>query len=146
MVAMTFTRRRKPSAATGFESGDNFEDLRSAFYARLQLERVHFVTLSAAFARTAEDPAWIFGDLRDRAHKIRGGAAIFEIPDVTAAACALELAAISATMSHANNGDAAVWTALVALVELMGRLDPSAAPTPALLLDQLRDASNHARS
>jgi HPt (histidine-containing phosphotransfer) domain-containing protein len=137
------TRRRRGAAAT---EGDTFEALRASFYARLKRESVHFVTLSAALARTEEDPAWIFGDLRDRAHKIRGSAAMFEIPDVAAAACALELASISATMTHANNGDAAVWTALVALVELLDTLDLSGAPTAALLLDQFHDVSIHSRS
>jgi hypothetical protein len=35
----------------------------------------------------------------------------------------LEIAAIAATVSHADNTDAAVWTALVALVRLLGTLD-----------------------
>lgn len=143
-VTMTFTRRRRTAEAA--EPGDNFEELRASFHARLKLERVHFVTLSAALARAEEDPAWIFSDLRDRAHKIRGSAAIFEIADVAVAAGALELASISATMSNANNGDAAVWTALVALVEQLDTLDPGTAPSAALLLDQFHDASIHSRS
>jgi HPt (histidine-containing phosphotransfer) domain-containing protein len=141
---MTFTRHGRTAVAT--QPGDSFEDLRTSFYARLKLERVHFVTLSAALARTEEDPAWIFGDLRDRAHKIRGSAAMFEIADVAVAACALELASISAMMSQANNGDAAVWTALVALVELLDTFDAGAAPAAALLLEQVHGASIHWKS
>lgn len=102
---------------------DEADRLRLAFHARLQSERVHFVTLSAALARVEESPDWIFHDLRNRAHKIRGTAAMFEIAEVAAAARALELASISASTSHAENTDAAVWNALVALVRLMGAID-----------------------
>jgi HPt (histidine-containing phosphotransfer) domain-containing protein len=138
------TRHRRAAADT--EPGDNFQELRASFYARLKLECVHFVTLSATLARTDEDPAPIFSELRDRAHKIRGSAAMFEIADVAAAACALELASISATTSDASNGDAAVWTALVALVELLEALDRGAAPTAGPSLDELHTASAHAKS
>jgi HPt (histidine-containing phosphotransfer) domain-containing protein len=85
-------------------------------------DRMHFATLSAALARAEDSPAWIFQDLQFRAHKIRGGAAIFEIAEVEAAASALEQAALSASMSNANNTDAAVWTALIGLVRLIGKL------------------------
>jgi hypothetical protein len=58
---------------------EGFEDLKAAFCARLQNERVRFVTLSAALARAEDDPGRIFHDLSARAHKIRGGAALVRI-------------------------------------------------------------------
>jgi HPt (histidine-containing phosphotransfer) domain-containing protein len=120
---MTSTRRRPRTAISRRAPDDGLEELRLAFYARLQSDRVHFATLSAALARAEENAAWIFQDLQFRAHKIRGGAAILQIAQVESAAAALEGAAISAAMSNAANTDPAVWTALVALVRLMGKLD-----------------------
>ena len=120
---MLSTRYRLPKAIPTVTHDDGFEDLQADFRTRLQSERVRFVTLSAALARAEDDPAGIFHDLSARAHKIRGGAAALEITEMAAAACALELAATTASASRADNTDAAVWTALVALVRILGTLD-----------------------
>ncbi len=102
---------------------DSFESLRLAFHARLESERVHFVTLSAALARAEENPVWIFEDLVYRAHRLQGGAAIFEESEVALAAGKLESAAVTAAQSRADTTDERVWAALEALVKLMGNLD-----------------------
>jgi Hpt domain len=123
---MGSTRKRprdnaaRPRAAAQLDRDDGFESLRLAFQARLESERVHFVTLSAALARADENPAWIFEDLQFRAHRLQGGAAIFDESEVASAACALENAAVVAAKSRADNTDENVWAALVALVRLMG--------------------------
>jgi HPt (histidine-containing phosphotransfer) domain-containing protein len=108
---------------TSTEPSDGLEELREAFLARLHTDRVFFVTLSAALARAEEDPRQIFLDLRNRAHRIAGGAAVFEFAAVATAARELEIAAVAAGASHADNTDAGVWSALVALVGLMGDAD-----------------------
>jgi HPt (histidine-containing phosphotransfer) domain-containing protein len=118
-------RPRKAPAAELVEDG--FESLRHAFHARLESERVHFVSLSAALARAEENPSWIFEDLQFRAHRLQGGASIFEVTDVAQAAHALEEAAVSASKTRADNTDEKVWEALVALVQLMGGNSTSAA-------------------
>jgi chemotaxis protein histidine kinase CheA len=100
---------------------DSFESLRGAFQARLGSERVHFVTLSAALARAEENPGKIFEDLQYRAHRLQGGAAIFEESEVAQAAGDLERAAVQAAKSRARNTDEQVWAALESLVSLMGR-------------------------
>jgi HPt (histidine-containing phosphotransfer) domain-containing protein len=115
---MGSTKRRPRKAAAELEDG--FENLRHAFHARLESERVHLVSLSAALARAEENPAWIFEDLQFRAHRLQGGASIFEVTDVAQAAHALEQAAVSASKARADNTDEKVWSALVALVQLMG--------------------------
>ena len=102
---------------------DGFESLRQAFHARMESERVHFVTLSAALARADENPMWIFEDLVYRAHRLQGGAAIFEESEVARAAGKLESAAVTAAQSRAGNTDEEVWAALEALVTLMGSLE-----------------------
>jgi hypothetical protein len=113
---------------------DGLEELRVVFEGKLQSERAHFVALSAALARVEGSPGPVFSELRNRAHKMRGSAAVFEMAQVASVAGSLEIAAIAATVSHADNTDAAVWTALVALVRLLGTLDkgdntPLAIPT-----------------
>ena len=124
--------RRRPllpakPAATTAPADDSFESLRQAFHARLESERVHFVTLSAALARAEENPVWIFEDLVYRAHRLQGGAAIFEESEVARAAGKLESAAVTAAQSHAGNTDENVWAALEALVTLMGSLESARA-------------------
>ncbi len=99
------------------------EKLRDLFAVRLQSERVHFVTLSAALARAEECPAGIFDDLTFRAHRLRGAAATFEFSDLAAAAGALERASFAAANSRAEHTDPDVWEALVALVELLGGIE-----------------------
>lgn len=141
---MNSTRRARRTAPA--PPTDELEEIRTGFYDRLKSDRVHFVTLSAALARADDDPAPIFLDLRNRAHKIRGGAAIFEITEVAVAACSLELAAIAATMSHANNADPAVWSALVALVDLMGTLGDRNAQAPVIRADRSRSEPHLSRS
>jgi hypothetical protein len=115
--------RRRPRMAAAIEHDDGFESLRQAFHARLESERVHFFTLSAALARAEENPVWIFEDLVYRAHRLQGGAAIFEESEVAVAAGKLESAAVNAAESRAENTDEDVWAALEALVRLMGNRD-----------------------
>jgi hypothetical protein len=118
---MGSTRHRPRHTAVPVETEDDgFETLRLAFQARLESERVHFVTLSAALARADENPAWIFEDLQYRAHRLQGGAAIFDEAEVALAAEALEQAAVVAAQTRADNTDENVWAALVSLVRLMG--------------------------
>jgi hypothetical protein len=109
------------------EAEDSFESLRHAFQERMESERVHFVTLSAALARAEENPAWIFEDLQFRAHRLQGGASIFEEAEVAMAAGVLEQAAVVAAQSRATNTDENVWTALETLVRLMGGNQPQQA-------------------
>jgi len=120
-VLSTRNRSYKPIPKGAHDSG--FEDFHVAFCNWLQSMRVGFVSLSAALARAEDDPARIFHDLSARAHKIRGGAAALEITEMALAAGALELAATTASASRADNTDAAVWCALVALVRILGTLD-----------------------
>lgn len=120
---MLSTRHRLFKETPIVAHDDDFEELQVAFHDRVQSERARFVALSAALARAEDDPSGIFRDLSDRAHKIRGGAAALEITEMASAAGALELAATTASACRADNTDAAVWSALVALVRILGTLD-----------------------
>jgi hypothetical protein len=122
-ILETSTTPPRPRKTTWARTDDGgFEELRVVFEGKLQSERAHFVALSAALARVEGSPGPVFSELRNRAHKMRGSAAVFEMVQVASAAGLLEIAAIAATVSHADNTDAAVWTALVALVRLLGTI------------------------
>jgi len=122
-ILETSTTPPRPRKTTWARTDDDgFEELRVVFEGKLQSERAHFVALSAALARVEGSPGPVFSELRNRAHKMRGSAAVFEMAQVASAAGSLEIAAIAATVSHADNTDAAVWTALVALVRLLGTI------------------------
>ena len=118
---MTSTKNVAPESLP--PATDGFDSLREEFLKRLGQARILFTTSSAELARAGENAAPIFHDLYVRAHRLRGGAAIFEFADIEAAAGALEEAAAAATRVQADNTDAGVWTALAALVKVMGTLD-----------------------
>jgi hypothetical protein len=103
-------------------TGDS-QELLASFCARLQRERVHMVSLSAALASTEDDPTRIFDALESRAHRLYSDASAIEIATVADAADALGRAALAASRSNSSHTDPAVWTALVALVRLMGIID-----------------------
>ena len=130
---MRTTRFRLPQPVAPAAPNDSFEDIRQAFCTRLQGERTHFVALSTALACAPGCPAPILDDLRNRAHRLSGTAAIFEFAGVAAAARALELTVVSAASSHAGGTAFSIRTALDALVRLIGNLekDPSPVRIPA---------------
>ena len=116
---------RRRNDAPSFTSTATADDLNRLFLIRLQSERVHFVTLSAALARAEECPGRIFDDLNFRAHRLQGAAATFDFPDLAKAASMLEMTSLVAATAHAEHTDSSVWKAVVALVELLGDLDGS---------------------
>jgi HPt (histidine-containing phosphotransfer) domain-containing protein len=129
MGSIKHRRRDKSSRSPDDTSGSiTTRTLNELFTMRLQSERVHFVTLSAALARAEECPGGIFDDLNFRAHRLKGAAATFEYPELAGAAGALERASFAAATAHAAHTDTDVWTALVALVDLLGVIEQ---PPPA---------------
>jgi chemotaxis protein histidine kinase CheA len=122
---MIFSLSRRPTgtaAAVPPPSGE-FESLGSIFLARLQSERIHLATLSAALARADDNPEAIFHDLQFRAHRLSGTASIFEAADIASAAHVLEQAAAAAAHSHSNNANPRVWGAMLALMSLLQRVE-----------------------
>jgi HPt (histidine-containing phosphotransfer) domain-containing protein len=117
--------RRSRRAKQREAPDEEMEGLRAMFNARLQSERLHFVVQSAQLARADKDPQRIFEDLKFRAHRLHGGAAIFEMAEIAAAADALEQAADAAQTTNADHTDATVWSTLGKLVELIDDLQRS---------------------
>ena len=122
---MIFSLSRRPTdtAAAIPPPSAAFESLGSIFLARLQNERVHLATLSAALARADDNPEAIFRDLHSRAHRLSATAGIFEAADIAAAAHALELTADAAARSGSNNANPRVWGAMLALMNLLQRVE-----------------------
>jgi len=122
---MIFSLSRRPAdtAAAAPPPSAEFESLGSIFLARLQSERVHLATLSAALAQADDNPEAIFRDLHSRARRLSGTAGIFEAADIAAAAHALEQAAAAAAHSHSDNANPHVWGAMLVLMSLLQRVD-----------------------
>jgi chemotaxis protein histidine kinase CheA len=125
---MRTTRFRSPRPAAMAAPSDSFEEIRQAFCIRLQSEGTHFAALNAALACTPECPTPILDDLRNRAHRLSGTAAIFEFAGVAAAARALELTVVSVATSRAQSTEISICTALDALVRLIGNLEKDSTP------------------
>jgi hypothetical protein len=124
---MRATRNAARAVANPDPAIDSFEEIREAFCVRMQSERLHFVALNEALGMASEIPAPVLNDLRNRAHRLSGTAAIFEFSGIAAAARALELTA-TAACARASASEPAVLTALTALVRLIGGLKRTARP------------------
>jgi hypothetical protein len=98
---------------------DEFDRIRTAFYARLRCDRMRLTTLATSLSRIEGHPGGIFKALQGLAHRIRGAAAVFEASELGGAAYALEQAAIAACDKRSDHADGPVWSALEELIELL---------------------------
>ena len=126
---MKSTKRRARTVPPPLAPDDPFEMLRDAFLVRLRSDRGRLTALSAALACAEGDPGCIFEELRQLAHRLRGAAAIFEAHEVGRAADALEQAACSASVAHADSPDTSLWAALEGLIDRLASNSDSS-PTP----------------
>lgn len=117
---------------------DAFEELRAEFQNRLKAERKRFLALSAALRHDKSRRSDVLLELRNRAHRLSGTAAIFEVTGVAVLARALELAIDGVSgkgESVSQNSDRVMCAALLALVQVIGSLGSAVSPpkaTPAL--------------
>ncbi len=119
---------QRRAAALGIPDDDGFEALREEFCQRLRSERLRLLNLSAALAHGDAGRTDILDELRNRAHRLSGTAAIFEFTDVAALARVLELAVNAASTPTESNTDAVICAALHALIRLLGRSVRQAPP------------------
>jgi HPt (histidine-containing phosphotransfer) domain-containing protein len=127
---MRTIRSRQDRAVVPDPPEDSFEEIRAAFCVRLQSEKAHFLTLNASLARAEEHPTPILDDLRNRAHRLSGTAAIFEYGAIAAAARALELAVVSASALRAKIAQPAIARALEVLIGHLVVLEEDANARP----------------
>jgi len=121
-------RPRNPALPIVFDTA--FDELRDAFYDRLDEERLQLLSLGAALAGSRSGNPRVIDHLALRAHRLQGRAEIFEIAAIAEAASRLEQAAIRALAPGVPNGDTSVQTALVALVQLISTFSAAGADGP----------------
>ena len=107
---------RTPSASA---NAARFEELRRAYYAHLTRDRAQLATLSARLAHAEHAATPVYDEIRQLARRMGGAAAIFDEMRIGNVAIELEQAAASAVRTRADNSDAAVWSALETLVDLL---------------------------
>lgn len=112
-------RQPRRRAATQESPRDELEDLRVAFNVRMEGDLAYFLDAIAALANPEVKAAPMFDELHSRAHRLAGGAAIFEVAAIASAASALVRAAAAASMARATRADAAVTGALADLVRIL---------------------------
>jgi HPt (histidine-containing phosphotransfer) domain-containing protein len=119
-MSMAAERNAARSVGTGpaSGSGDALDGVRQAFNARLVQDHERFAALRRALEVRQVPPEAIIAELRNRAHKVRGGAAIFEMRELAATACALEEAAIAASV-QVKQGEAMVMAPLATLIDFL---------------------------
>ena len=108
---------------------DGFEELRAVFCERLKGERLRLLDLGATLAHGKSDRGLVLGELRDRAHRLSGTAAIFELRGVAALARTLELAVEGVSEGStplAQNSDRVMYAALRALTSVISSLSQPA--------------------
>jgi Hpt domain len=127
---MRITDRGPGRAAPLPVPDDDFEAVRVAFCERLKGERLRLLDLSATLAYGQTDRRLVLDELRNRAHRMSGTAAIFELCGVAALARAVELAAegvrAGAAAPRAENSDRVLYAALHALTCVISSLDEPA--------------------
>jgi HPt (histidine-containing phosphotransfer) domain-containing protein len=129
---MKLTSHPEPLAITSAAPEDGFEELRVTFLERLKSERQRLLHLSAVLAQGKMGRVPVLGELRSRAHRLSGTAAVLDLRGVAALAHALELAvegmvvADRALSPRAENSDRVMCAALQALIQAIDSLnDPS---------------------
>ena len=131
---MTGAGKMKPTSNGQHRAGDlsvpddSFEALRASFLERLKGDRQRLGNLGAALAQGKTSRVPVLDELRSRAHRLSGTAAIFELSGVAALARALELAvdgmagADRAVVPRPENSDRVMCAALEALIKLIDTL------------------------
>lgn len=99
-------------------NSDRYDDLRSAYLARLHNDLARLIKLRAQLQHEPTD-ASVSADLRRVAHGMAGAAAMFEAARVADAAAILEQAAVNSQIAQSRHQDDAQRTALDALIGVL---------------------------
>jgi HPt (histidine-containing phosphotransfer) domain-containing protein len=98
------------------------EVVRRSFYLRLHDEKARLAALAVALRSCKSDAGPVFGELEMFAHRLRGAAAVFDAPELSEAAKALELAAAAASAERAHRSDCSIWCTLELLSNQLATL------------------------
>jgi HPt (histidine-containing phosphotransfer) domain-containing protein len=91
--------------STPTTSDISYEDVRQSFLIRLHSEQIHLAFLADALDLAQIDPTPAFANLEVFAHRLRGAAAVFGLPELRDDSKALELAAGAAAVEHSPFGE-----------------------------------------
>jgi chemotaxis protein histidine kinase CheA len=125
-------RRAGAVAATD----DGLEELRGTFFGRLKSERQTLRNLGAVLTQGKMDRVPVLDELRSRAHRLSGTAAILDMREVSALARVLELAvegraiADRAPAPREENSDRVMHAALQAFIDVIDSLSKNARRLP----------------
>jgi HPt (histidine-containing phosphotransfer) domain-containing protein len=126
------TERTHSAGAKPTPSDITYDDVRKSFLFRLYAERTQLAALADSLGGGADSPASAFGKLEGFAHRLRGAAAMFDFPALSAASKALEFAANAALNGKAPPNEPRVQTAIGSLAAqltgLTGDSPPAQAP------------------
>jgi HPt (histidine-containing phosphotransfer) domain-containing protein len=100
-----------------------FEEVRQSFIVRLGAEQEQLAILSQALQGAEEFPVGILEELERFAHRLRGAAAVFALPELRDAAKVLELAASAAVAKHASRNDLRLQRSTRLLAARLIRMD-----------------------
>lgn len=103
-------------------ASEPFLELRQMYFKGLRADRIHLVSLAASLIRCTDDVDTTLAQIRLIAHRMRGAAAIYEVPMVACTAAALEEAATPARHQDARQLVHRVHDALENLVDCIARL------------------------
>jgi chemotaxis protein histidine kinase CheA len=126
-------RRAAPATATD----DGLEELRLTFFVRWKCERQALRNLGAVLTQGKMHRVPVLDELRSRAHRLSGTAAILGLSEVAALARVLELAVEGSAMAdralspREENSDRVMHAALQALIEVVESLDKASHESPA---------------
>ena len=113
----------RPNGAPTAAPEITFEDVRESFLIRLHHEESRLAALRVALETAHLDTVSSFIDLEIFAHRLRGAAAVFDLPEIRDAAKALELAAAAAAIAGASIAEPMVHDTIRDLSQRLARVN-----------------------
>jgi HPt (histidine-containing phosphotransfer) domain-containing protein len=103
-------------------ANEPFIELRQMYFSGLRADQIRLIDLVGRLNRTRGVADPVFSEIRTVAHRMRGAAAIYEVPVIACAAAALEDAANSIWHHDTDRARLSVRDALETLVDCIARL------------------------
>ena len=92
---MAHLNQQQPQGVQAASPEAEFEVVRQSFKVRLLSEQARLEALVQELGAAGDEIATVLVDIGTFAHRLRGAAAVFDLPELSSAAKALELAATS---------------------------------------------------
>ena len=112
---MAQSDHHRPQGVQANSAEDEFELIRHSFKVRLQSEQARLEALAQELGAAGDEVAPVLVDIGTFAHRLRGAAAVFDLPELSSAAKALELAATCG--EPGRSCDPSLWPTLKVLAD-----------------------------